>query len=121
MTTNAVQAITHDEAYDILRKPENRHLFFGAEFLKKDQTVRKVNGRQGVTKHLKGGELKYTPSEHGYIIYWDRVKGEYRTLNTTTLIKLRVGKQDYIIIDGGVQLEYEGDRLNDDTYGLSTN
>ena len=113
------KTITHYEAYDILRKPENRHLFFGAEFLKKDQSVRKVNGRQGVTKHLKGGELKYTPSEHGYIIYCDRVKGDYRTLNTTTLVKLRVGKQDYIIVDGGVQLEYEGDRLDDDTYGLS--
>ena len=119
MTTSAVQTITSDQAYGILKAPQNRHHFFGAEFIKKDGSLRKVNGRQGVSKHLMGGELSYSPSEYGYIIYWDRVKGTYRTLNTNTLTKLRVGKQDYIIVDGGVQLEYEGDRFDDDTYGLS--
>jgi len=93
------KVITGVEAFAILRQPEYRHQFFGGEFVKKDGTYRQFNGRQGVKKHLQGGELKYTPSEHGYIIYWDRVRGEYRTLNTNTLTRLRVGKQDYMVVN----------------------
>ena len=98
MTTRTVKIITGTQAYELLQEPQFQHQFFGAEFIKKDGTRRTVNGRRKVVKHLKGGELSYAPSEYGYIIYWDRVSGDYRTLNTNTLVKLRIGKQDYLVI-----------------------
>ena len=96
MVTRNYEGITSEQAYSLIR--ENGHTFFGGMYVKKDGSQRKFNGRMGVRKHLKGGELKYSPSEFGYVIYWDRVKGTYRTLNTNTLTTLRIGKKDYFII-----------------------
>ena len=70
---------------------------FTAEFLKKDGTLRKMNCRLGVTKHLKGGELKYNPDEYNYLPVFDLQAGEYRTINLNTLKKLTVEGVTYDI------------------------
>ena len=66
--------------------------WFSGTYIKKDGEIRKFNGRLGVTKHLQGGELKYNPSERGNVIYWDTTRQSYRTINTKSLIDLRVSK-----------------------------
>jgi hypothetical protein len=64
--------------------------FFSATFLKKDGTIRKMNARLGVKKHLKGGEKSYTAEDFNYITVFDMVKKQYRTINVSTLLELKV-------------------------------
>jgi hypothetical protein len=77
-------------------KNEVKGNFFRACFLKKDGTVREMTARFGVKKHLKGGELKYSPEERGYIVVFDVEKEAYRTINMDTLIFLRYNGKEVV-------------------------
>ena len=54
---------------------------FTVEFVKKDGTVRKMNARLGVKKHLKGGSLAFDPSERNLLPVFDMQKEGYRMIN----------------------------------------
>ena len=41
---------------------------------------RVLNGRLGVKKHLKGGELKYNPKDYDLLTIFDMQKGGYRSI-----------------------------------------
>jgi hypothetical protein len=58
---------------------------FAVEFIKKDGSLRKMVCRLGVKKHLKGGELKYSPEDFNYLTVFDLQSEEYRTINVNTL------------------------------------
>ena len=112
--TSGVRQITSDEAFDILQLPGNQSQFFSGSYTKRDGSMRNFNGRRGVTKHLKGGELKYDPSTRGHVTYWDRnayvegVDEGYRTIRTSDLLTLRIGRQDYIIVNPStVEIRYD--------------
>lgn len=70
----------------------NGSKIFSVEFLKKDNTLRKMVCRIGVTKHLKGGELPYDPFEKGLLPVFDMQAKDYRMINlkTITAISLEV-------------------------------
>ena len=105
---SGTKQITSEEAFNLLHLPENQTQFFGGSYTKLDGTIRTFNGRRKVTKHLRGGELKYDPSTRGNVIYWDRSKEAYRTIRTDDLISLRIGKQDYIIVNPPkVEIRYD--------------
>lgn len=65
-------------------------LFFSAEFIKKDGSVRKVRARSGVKKYLKPNAKPrtYNPTELGYITIFDLDKEDYRLINLQTLTKV---------------------------------
>ena len=65
-------------------------LFFSAEFIKKDGSLRKINARSGVKKHLRpnANPRTYNPGELGYANVWDRQIKDYRLVNLQTLIKV---------------------------------
>lgn len=65
-------------------------LFFSAEFIKKDGSVRKINARSGVKKHLRpdAKPRTYNPGELGYANVWDRQIKDYRLINLQTLTKV---------------------------------
>lgn len=67
---------------------------FTATFIKKDGTIRVLNGRLGVKAYLKGGTLPYNPEEKGLIPVFDVQKG-YRMINWTTIKKLKIGGREY--------------------------
>jgi hypothetical protein len=77
-------------------KTEVKGNFFRACFIKKDGTVREMTARFGVKKHLKGGELKYSPESLNYIVVFDIDKGEYRTINMDKLIYLRYNGKEVV-------------------------
>lgn len=58
--------------------------FFTVEFTKKDGTVRKMNARLGVTKHLKGGDC--TLNREQFIIVFDVQAKGYRAINRDTIL-----------------------------------
>jgi hypothetical protein len=59
--------------------------FFTVTFIKKDGTLRKLNGKLGVTKHLKGGKKSYDDSKFNYITVYDLANKGYRTVNLNTI------------------------------------
>ena len=67
--------------------------FFTVTFVKKDGTLRKMNARLGVKKHLKGGEKKYNAEDLNYLTVYDLQKKAYRTINVNTLRELKVKGQ----------------------------
>jgi hypothetical protein len=73
---------------------------FTVTFIKKDLTTRKMNCRLGVTKHLKGGTLKYNPSEKNLICVYEISKNPkkagYKMINVSTLIDLKANKQTIV-------------------------
>ena len=66
---------------------EQANGFFTVTFLKKDGSVRKMNARVGVTKHLKGGESTLDATK--YVTVFDVTKGEYRAVNRETIIEVK--------------------------------
>lgn len=66
---------------------EQANGFVTVTFLKKDGTIRKMNCRMGVTKHLKGGES--TLDNERYVTVFDVSKGSYRAVNRETILEVK--------------------------------
>lgn len=59
---------------------------FTVAFIKKDGTIRTMNARLGVKKHLRGGEC--TVNRGQYIIAYDMQSEGYRSINRDTIVSL---------------------------------
>ena len=60
---------------------------FTVTFLKKDGSLRVINGRLGVTKYLKGGSSTLNPAD--YITVYDLQSKGYRAINKSTIIEVK--------------------------------
>ena len=60
---------------------------FTVTFEKKDGTMRVLNGKLGVTKHLKGGKKGYDYKH--LITVFDLKKKGYRTVNLDTITEIK--------------------------------
>jgi hypothetical protein len=60
--------------------------FITVAFIKKDGTVRNLNGRIGVTKHLKGGVS--TVNTDKYLVVYDTLNAGYRSVNKDTIVSV---------------------------------
>jgi len=69
--------------------------FVSVEFVKKDGSLRKMTGRFGVTKHLKGGVNRVVNESNAYMTIYDTVNKGYRTINLETIQRLNVGGVAY--------------------------
>ena len=76
-----------------LKSLVGKNSIFAVDFIKKDGTLRTMNCRLGVTKHLKGGELGYNATEKNLLPVFDMVAGAYRMINVSTIIEIRFNKQ----------------------------
>jgi hypothetical protein len=63
---------------------------FSVTFEKKDGTLREMVCRLGVTRHLKGGEMSYSPDDFNYLVVFDMQKEAYRTINVNTLRQFKL-------------------------------
>jgi hypothetical protein len=90
-----------EEAVDISREElvqkikDTKGAYFTVTFIKKDGTERTMNARFGVTKYLKGGSLPYDPISKGLLPVFDQKTGEYRMINTATLLSAKVSGEEY--------------------------
>jgi hypothetical protein len=64
--------------------------FFTIEFVKRDGSLRRINGRLGVKKHTKGGRDCNT-NKQMMTVYDNYAKG-YRNVNLSTV--------NYVVVDG---------------------
>jgi hypothetical protein len=65
---------------------QSKGKFITVAFIKKDGTVRNLNGRIGVTKHLKGGIS--TVNTDQYLVVYDTVAQGYRSVNKDTIVSV---------------------------------
>ena len=68
---------------------------FSVEFVKKDGSIRTMTCRLGVKKHLKGGSLNYDAEALNYLPVFDLQANDYRTINISTLRKIKVDGIEY--------------------------
>ena len=72
--------------------------FVGVEFTKKDGTVRQLNGRLGVVKHLKGGTNTVESTTTPYLVVYDVKTPGYRAVNLATVGSVRALNTRYTVI-----------------------
>lgn len=68
---------------------------FSANFIKKDGTIRTINCRTGVVKHLKGGTLAFDPISRNLLTVFDMSKNGYRFINFSKLNWIKIGGKKY--------------------------
>jgi hypothetical protein len=72
--------------------------FFTVTFVKRtDGTTRVLNGRLGVRRYLKGGDLPYDAAAKELLPVFDAQKGDYRMIDLRSMISAKVGGQEYIV------------------------
>ena len=89
----ATLTIDKPNCINILESLKQTGRFFTVYFLKKDGTERKLTGRFGIKKYLKGG--KSTIPEDKYFVIFDLHKQEYRAVNKETIFKLKTRGETY--------------------------
>lgn len=72
---------------------ESNGRFLSVTFIKKDGTERKLVGRLGVKKHLKGG--KSSVDHEQYISIYDTQAEGYRCVNRDTIKEVNLGGKTY--------------------------
>lgn len=70
--------------------------FFTVTFTKKDGSIRVMNCRKGVTKHLRGGESTTKNYDHLLTVYDVKAEG-YRNINVTTITEVKANGKRYSI------------------------
>ena len=68
--------------------------FFSVSFVKKNGELRTINGRLGVTKHLKG-EINVNSDKPEFLIVYENGNG-YRTVNLESVTRLCANGKEYI-------------------------
>ena len=77
---------------------ENKGHVFSVVFLKKDGSIRKMQCRFGVKKHLKGGKLAFNPLERNLLVVFDMQKEAYRMINLETLMTINMKGTEYEVV-----------------------
>lgn len=65
---------------------------FTVVFTKKDGTQRRLNGRLGVTKHLRGGNKRFSDVDYNLITVFDLQKKAYRSVKLDKVLSLKCGE-----------------------------
>lgn len=66
---------------------ETKGKFFTVRFVKKDATIRTMNCRLGVKKHLHNGTSKV--DQNDFVTVYDMVAGGYRNINLSTVQSIK--------------------------------
>jgi hypothetical protein len=89
-----IKTISRADAVKIIKDTKGK--FFTVTFVKRtDGTTRVMNARLGVRSYLKGGELPYDPTSKNLLPVFDVPKKEYRMVDLNTIIKLKIGNNEY--------------------------
>lgn len=73
--------------------------FFTVDFTKLDGTLRTMTCRLGVKSKLKGGVNRVEALNNPYKVVYEPNKGEYRTINLSTVFRVKTGGQYYTVED----------------------
>jgi hypothetical protein len=72
--------------------------FFTVTFVKRtDGSTRTLNGRLGVRRYLKGGDLPYDAASKELLPVFDAQKNGYRMIDLRSILSAKIGGQEYIV------------------------
>ena len=79
--------------------------FVSVDFRKKNEQMRTITGRVGVSKHTNGKGLSYDPAERGMIVIWEANKANrrdkkdkgYRMVTLDRITRICADKREFII------------------------
>lgn len=99
-TETEVKEITLKKARKLLKElhEDTKRPFFGVSFVKRTppyETREMPRAQFGVKKHLKGGERAYDPEEHDLLTVFDHDKKDYRSINMTQIVSLKISGVEY--------------------------
>jgi hypothetical protein len=86
--------VDREKLYKLMLDQNGR--FFSVVFRKKDSEIRKINGRLGVKKYLKGGVNRVVRYDNPYETLFDVQKMEYRTTNLHTVLAVYANNCKYV-------------------------
>lgn len=74
--------------------------FFTVVFRKKDGSIRRMNCRTGVTRHLKGADVPagHVSRRDDMLVVYDVKSNGYRTINRDSIIAIRYGKTEVAVL-----------------------
>lgn len=76
---------------------ETNGKFFTVEFIKKDGSIRKLTGRLGVKKGVKGVGMAYDPLSKGLLPVYEMANDGFRMINLETILSLTIDGITYNI------------------------
>lgn len=74
--------------------------FFTVRFVKKDNTIRDLNGRLSVVKHLRGGEDSTSHIDKYINVFESSSDTKYRKVNMETVQTIKVGGKTHVFNEG---------------------
>lgn len=74
---------------NLIRQSNGR--IFTCEFIKKDGSLRKLNGRTGVRKELAGTGLAFSPQSRGMEVVYDLRAQGYRMVAIDKMVSFKCG------------------------------
>jgi len=95
--------VTLAQAVALIEKGKTSGKFFSTTFIKRTNgEIRTMVCRGNVTKHLKGGELAFSPKEKNLVVVWDASVEDntkaYRMINLDTILKVTLNGTIYEVI-----------------------
>ena len=92
-----MKKINRRDILQLLEENRNPNTIFHVVFLKKSGELRRMSCMLGVKKHLKGGKLRFSPKERGYLVVLDTQKKAYRMINLNTISNITSKGVDYYV------------------------
>jgi hypothetical protein len=90
--------VTLKDAQKLCRERKASGKWFGVTVVKReDGTPRRMIARGGVTKLLKGGELKFDPAKKRVLGIYDAVAKGYRFINLDGIVEVRTTGHRFIV------------------------
>jgi len=84
--------MTRRDAVTFIRQTAGK--VFAVAFVKRgDGSLRVMNCRLGVKKHLRGGPQAYDPADHGLIVVYDMASRGYRSIPVDSITGIEVSGQ----------------------------
>lgn len=98
-----MKTISMKQAVEMIEDSAGR--FITVEFARRTEgkngepvgSIRTMNARTGVKKHLKGGELAYNPRQKGLIPVWSVDANGYRMIPVEGITAIRFGNESYTV------------------------
>ena len=85
--------------YDRIKKILGTGKISYVEFYKKDGSLRKMLGRTGVKKDVKGVGLSYVPEEKNLMVFRDMQKQAHRMINVDTIKTIKAQGIEYEVLN----------------------
>ena len=89
--------VSREKAVELIK---NCKQFYRVSFIKRStNSLREMICRNGVQKHLKGGELKFNPKAHSLVMVYSMDAKDYRSIGIEGIQEVKIAGIVYKVVD----------------------